>query len=62
LELGENEKAMLYFLLAHEKYHEWGALGKRDSLFNFVESIFAPASTNARYLVLATLILELEQS
>jgi hypothetical protein len=46
LEVGENEKAMQYFLLAHEKYHEWGALGKRDSLFKFVESIFAPASTD----------------
>jgi len=23
LELGDPEKAMEYFLLAHEKYHEW---------------------------------------
>jgi len=39
LEFGYAEKAMEYFLLAHEKYHEWGALGKCDSLFKFVNSI-----------------------
>ena len=37
---------MQYFLLAHEKYHEWGALGKRNSLFKFVKSTFTLASTN----------------
>ena len=37
---------MQYFLLAHEKYHEWGALGKCNSLFKFVESTFTPASTD----------------
>eukprot|EP00984_Skeletonema_dohrnii_P036573 scaffold37688_cov139-Skeletonema_dohrnii-CCMP3373.AAC.1 len=30
LEFGDAEEAMEYFLLAHEKYHEWGALGKCD--------------------------------
>ena len=34
VEFGDTEKAMEYFLLAHEKYHEWGALGKCDNLFN----------------------------
>ena len=47
LELGDTEKAMHYFLLAHEKYHEWGAFGKCDSLFKFVQSILTPASTGA---------------
>ena len=38
---------MQYFLLAHKKYHEWGALGKCNSLFKFVKSTFiTPASTN----------------
>jgi hypothetical protein len=46
-EAGDNEKAMHYFLLAHEKYHEWGAFGKCNSLFKFVESNFTPASNNA---------------
>jgi hypothetical protein len=46
-EVGDNKKAMQYFLLAHEKYHEWGALGKCNSLFKFVESTFTPAPTNA---------------
>ena len=27
LELGEINKSVDYFLLAHEKYHEWGAFG-----------------------------------
>jgi hypothetical protein len=47
LEVGDSDKAMEYFLLAHEKYHEWGAFGKCDSLFKCVERIFTPASTGA---------------
>jgi len=39
LELGDNEKATKHFLLAHEKYHEWGAFEKCNSLFKFVEGI-----------------------
>ena len=46
LEVGDTEKAMQYILLAHEKYHEWGALAKCDSLFKFVQSTFTPASTD----------------
>jgi hypothetical protein len=45
LEVGNTEKAMQYLLLAHEKYHEWGAIGKCNSLLKFVESTFTPAST-----------------
>jgi hypothetical protein len=29
------------FLLAHEKYHEWGAFGKCTSLYEFVVSNFS---------------------
>jgi hypothetical protein len=36
---------MQYFLLAHKKYHEWGALGKCNSLFKFVESNFTPPTS-----------------
>jgi len=38
------EKAMEYFLLAYEKYQEWGAFGKCDSLFQFVQSTFNSSS------------------
>ncbi|KAK1744368.1 hypothetical protein QTG54_004901 [Skeletonema marinoi] len=39
LELGEREETVEHFMLAHEKYLEWGALalGKCDSLLKFVE-------------------------
>ena len=40
VEIRDTEKAMEYFLLAHEKYHEWGAFGKCDSLYKDVESTF----------------------
>jgi hypothetical protein len=39
-ELGQKPKALELFLLAHEKYHEWGAFGKCTSLFEFVGSNF----------------------
>jgi len=45
LELGEAEKTTELFLLAHEKYLEWGAFEKCNSLFKFVEGIFTPVST-----------------
>jgi hypothetical protein len=47
LEIGDTEKAMHYLLLAHGKYHEWGALEKCNSLFKCFETTFTPASTNA---------------
>mmetsp|Transcript_24007 Transcript_24007/g.39085 ORF Transcript_24007/g.39085 Transcript_24007/m.39085 type:complete len:1132 (+) Transcript_24007:489-3884(+) len=37
LELGDIDKCVEYFLHAHERYQEWGASGKCDSLFKFVE-------------------------
>jgi len=40
LELGETETSVEHFLLAHEKYHEWGAFGKSTSLFEFVQRRF----------------------
>ena len=49
LELGENIKSVEYFKLALEKYKEWGAFEKCDSLSKFVvffESMLTPASTN----------------
>ena len=42
VELKDTETAIEYFLLAHEKYLKWGAFGKCDSLFKFVESTFSP--------------------
>ena len=42
MDLKNDEKAMEYFLQAHKKYEEWGALGKCDSLFKFVERSFSP--------------------
>ena len=49
LECGEKESALELFLRAHEKYYEWGALGKRNSLFQFVTSNFTlPAGSGLR--------------
>jgi len=39
LEQGETKKATELFLLALEKYNEWGAFEKCNSLFKFVEGI-----------------------
>eukprot|EP00984_Skeletonema_dohrnii_P021165 scaffold10507_cov194-Skeletonema_dohrnii-CCMP3373.AAC.4 len=44
LELGEMEQSMEYFLAAHERYHERGAFGKCNSLFEFVNSSFSLSS------------------
>ena len=44
LELGEMEQSMEYFLAAHGRYNEWGAFGKCNSLFEFVNSSFSPTS------------------
>ena len=34
----QNDLSVQYFLQAHEKYHEWGAIAKSNSLFQFVQS------------------------
>jgi hypothetical protein len=39
------EQSMEYFLAAHERYHEWGAFGKCNSLFEFVKSSLSQASS-----------------
>ena len=49
LELDEREQSMAYFLLAHERYHEWGAFGKCNSLFEFVESSFTPSCNGSDF-------------
>ncbi len=41
MEIGETEKALQHFLLAHKKYYEWGASGKCNSLFKFIERNFS---------------------
>ncbi|KAL7487783.1 hypothetical protein ACHAW6_013360 [Cyclotella cf. meneghiniana] len=40
LETGDLESSLECFRLAHEKYHEWGALGKANILFSLVNSTF----------------------
>ena len=47
MELRDTDKAIEHFLRAHEKYHEWGAVAKCTSLFNFVESTFSPLQVGA---------------
>jgi hypothetical protein len=34
--LGESNQSVEYFVLAHERYYEWGAFEKCDSLSKFV--------------------------
>jgi len=36
----EKELSLQYFLQAHEKYHEWGAVAKSDALHTFIQSNF----------------------
>jgi len=38
LEKQQKELTLQYFLQAHEKYHEWGAVAKSDTIFKFVQS------------------------
>ena len=40
LERQEKELSLQYFLQAHEKYHEWGAVAKSDALHTFIQSNF----------------------
>ena len=43
--MGDNETAIQYFLQAHEKYHEWGAVAKSNLIFEFVQkNLAAPIS------------------
>jgi len=45
LEIGERNEALQYFLLAHERYHEWGAIAKSSALFEFVQETLGATST-----------------
>ena len=45
LQIEEIDMAMEYFLQAHEKYHEWGAVAKSNMLFEYLSlSIISTAS------------------
>ncbi|KAL7528135.1 hypothetical protein ACHAXR_007195, partial [Thalassiosira sp. AJA248-18] len=37
LKTEKQDKAIQYFMQAHEKYHEWGAVAKSNALFEFVQ-------------------------
>src|SRR5210317_2117160 len=38
LDINEKDKALEYFMQAHEKYHEWGAIAKSNAVFEFVQA------------------------
>ena len=40
LHTGDLAMSLEHFTLAHEKYHEWGALGKADLLFRYIKEKF----------------------
>ena len=47
-QIEEMDMAMQYFLQAHEKYHEWGAVAKSSMLFEFVQrSLLLPTLSTA---------------
>ena len=47
LETGEQDTAIQYFLQAHEKYHEWGAVAKCNMLFEYVQRNLIQSSITA---------------
>lgn len=44
LDMKQNDTAIHYFLQAHEKYHDWGAVAKSNALFAFVQRAFGVTS------------------
>ena len=40
---GDSATSLEHFRIAHEKYHEWGALKKADKLFESIQKMFAGA-------------------
>jgi hypothetical protein len=46
LEIGDLELSFKHFRVAHEKYSEWGAVGKASRLFEFMNSTFGNGSNN----------------
>ena len=48
LEIDDKDLAIQYFLQAHEAYHNWGAVAKSNSLFEFVQrSLLLPTLSTA---------------
>ena len=45
LDIGKNASSTEYLRLAHEKYWEWGAHGKRKQLYGFISTKFADPTT-----------------
>lgn len=45
LKSDRKDVALQYFMLAHEKYHEWGAAAKSNALFKFVQQELGPSSS-----------------
>lgn len=39
LEISDEDTALQYFMQAHERYHEWGAVAKSNALFEFVQQV-----------------------
>jgi tetratricopeptide (TPR) repeat protein len=44
--IGEVSVSLDHFILAHERYQAWGAIGKANQLFGFISSSFARHSGN----------------
>jgi len=40
LDIGQKNEAVNYFLQAHEKYHDWGAIAKANALYEFATTAF----------------------
>ena len=40
LAIDKNDKSLQYFLHAHEKYHDWGAVAKCNALFELIQTAF----------------------
>ena len=38
LAMDKRDRALQYFIQAHEKYHDWGVYAKSDGLFEFVQT------------------------
>lgn len=46
LATGNLRSSLEHFRLAHEKYHQWGALGKADRLFAYINETFSNVSSD----------------
>jgi hypothetical protein len=50
LAIGRKDTALQYFLRAHEKYHDWGAVAKCNALFEFVQTTLDSALIATEYV------------